>query len=245
MQRVVNVYIRNGLTSQYNAGDMMQEGTIALIRAAEKYQPSKGFRFSTYAMFWIRAAVKRSQLAQSREINVPAKVFDTHRRLELTKKLFQEKEGRAPTMQEISLELGIKERSLSVSVQAMSQRVYSLDASIVSNKKVGSRGGAEDIGSLLHYVESKADDFDDAFDTHTNLYREDLLRHLHNTLSPDKAEMVILRYGLAHDENFGTGLSIADLAKKLDVKQDKVRRQLKNTLRALRPHLVDDWVENG
>lgn len=81
VQGVVNLYIRNGLGSQYNAGDLMQEGTVALIRAAEKFEPQRGFRFSTYAMYWIRAAVKRSQILQSRVINVPQRLHETHKKV--------------------------------------------------------------------------------------------------------------------------------------------------------------------
>ena len=311
VQRVVNVYIRNGLTSRYNAGDLMQEGTVALIRAAEKYQPSKGFKFSTYAMFWIRAAVKRCQLAQSREISVPAKVYDTHRKFEVMKKQMNEATGRTPTLPEIAERIDIKPKTLSNSVKAMQQRVFSLDDTVFTSKKMGSSGGSSALGSFMHYVESKVDDFDSyvraraerersarrgeltestgealferappvltrslwshllalvslarpvltlAFlqpvyprsplihscsqDTVTNLFREDLLRHLRVVLKPERAEMIIMRFGLESGENFGEGLSVADLADKVNMKQDKVRRLIKSSLRTLRPHMIDDW----
>lgn len=102
VQRVVNLYIRNGLGSEYNAGDLMQDGTIALIRAAEKFEPERGFRFSTYAMYWIRSAVKRSQTSQSRIVMVPQRIHETHKRVQKNEVILSKDLGRDPTKDELA-----------------------------------------------------------------------------------------------------------------------------------------------
>jgi RNA polymerase primary sigma factor len=109
VQSVVNTYIRNGLSAHYNAGDMMQEGIVALIRAAEKFEPDRGWKFSTYAMYWIRASVKRSQITQSRIITVPHRSYENHKRLLRVEKEIWQGTGKKPSHKELGEIVGMSE----------------------------------------------------------------------------------------------------------------------------------------
>lgn len=167
VQRVVNLYIRNGLGSQYNAGDMMQEGAMALIRAAEKFEPSKGFRFSTYAMYWIRASVKRSQLIQSRPISIPQRHHDVFKKLQKVEKDLYDQLGRKATSAELTEELNVTTAQFDRCVTAMKQKYYSLDAEITNPLKAGT--GRDDSssrqGTMYDIVANKVDGDDDQFHT--------------------------------------------------------------------------------
>lgn len=151
VQGVVNTYIRNGLGSQYNAGDLMQEGTLALIRAAEKFEPERGFRFSTYAMYWIRSAVKSSQIVQSRVIQVPQRLHETHKRVQKVERGLKAELGRPPTNEELAKSSDLSELQLGRCKKAMAQKCVSLDATIQNKFKPGTGGNRKDTG-LRTYV---------------------------------------------------------------------------------------------
>jgi len=102
VQSVVNTYLRNGLSTQYNAGDLMQEGIVALIRAAEKFEPERGWKFSTYAMYWVRASVKRSQIYQSRVITVPQRLHENYKRLQRVEREIMVSTGQKPSKKELN-----------------------------------------------------------------------------------------------------------------------------------------------
>jgi RNA polymerase sigma factor (sigma-70 family) len=127
VQKVVNTYIRNGLSPQYNAADLMQEGIMALIRAAEKYEPSRGWKFSTYGMYWIRSAVKEAQVFQSRLIPLPQKLRTNCERLVRVEKKLRQALGRYPTRTEVSKTLGLSEYQVDRCYQALQVQCYSLD----------------------------------------------------------------------------------------------------------------------
>ena len=80
VQKCANVYVRNGLNSGYDFGDLFQTGSIGLHQAAEKFDPKKGFRFTTYAMFWIRASLKTGQLRQKNVIRIPDQLEQINRK---------------------------------------------------------------------------------------------------------------------------------------------------------------------
>ena len=201
VQSVVNTYIRNGLSAQYNAGDLMQEGIMALIRAAEKFEPDRGWKFSTYAMYWVRASVKRSQIYQSRIIPVPQRLTENHKRLKRIERDMIAATGRRPSMKELGATVGMTEEQVNRCMTAMSQKCYSLDQEIQNTLKPG--GGGDSRDTMIEIVESKAckvnalNDYDRYERT---MLREDLVETLRRYLPPQEAEVLLARYG------FTTGL---------------------------------------
>jgi len=241
VQGVVNLYLRNGLGSEFNAGDLMQEGTVALIRAAEKFEPQRGFRFSTYAMYWIRSSVKRSQILQSRVIQVPQRIHETHKKVLKFQQMLEEELGRAPSTEELAEAVGITEIQLERCLAAIAQQCYSLDADIENTLKPNSGDTRKD--SRYDIIDAKYGNAD--YGLQSNIIKGDLVDTLRTYLSPEDADLLLMRYGLLeedrHDRKFTGPLTIAELSRIVGLKPDKVRRTINKSLRELRHLISHEW----
>merc|ERR1712232_467454 len=249
VQGVVNIYIRNGLGAEYNAGDMMQEGILALIRAAEKFDPTRGFRFSTYAMYWIRSAVKRSQIIQSRVITVPQRLYENHKRIQRVEKELRGTLKRKPTKKEIGEQIGMSEVQVNRCLTAMAQQCLSLDQDLTNrNKPLTMTEKAKD--SLIEIVDNKYEN-GEYMSQRRAFMREDLIRTLNLHLKPEEVRILLLRYGLMDEELLKadtppkkTGpLTIAEVSSLVGYKPDKVRRMINKSLKQLRSIIGSEWLE--
>lgn len=244
VQGVVNLYIRNGLGSQYNAADLMSEGVVALIRAAEKFEPSRGFRFSTYAMYWIRAAVKRSQILQSRVIHVPQRLHETNKKVVKVEKELIKELGRKPQKEELATAVGVTVTQLDRCRKAMAQECYSLDSAIENTLKPNSGDRKKD--TMYDLIEAKSED-EESKKLDQLFLREDLINTLHRYLSPHEVDLILLRYGLMDERalphGFSGPLTIADVSRLVGLKPDKVRRIINNCLRQLRHLIANEWED--
>jgi RNA polymerase primary sigma factor len=214
----------------------------ALIRAAEKYEPQRGFRFSTYAMYWIRSAVKRSQIFQSRIIPVPQRLYENHKRLQRLEAELKETLGRQPTRKELGQTAGMSEKQVDRSFTAMDQRCYSLDAG-VTNKLKPNNGDKE--SSMYDILESKMDDGTNKLKR--IFAREDLIETLNRHLEPDAVDLLLLRYGLKDEmalpHGFSGPLTIAQVSTLVGLKSDKVRRLINNSLKQLKFLIGNEWED--
>lgn len=241
VQSVVNIYLRNGLSAQYNAGDMMQEGILALIRAAEKFEPDRGWKFSTYAMYWVRASIKRDQVRQSRSVPVPHRVYENHKRLLRTQRKLELALHRKPTKRELAEAVGMTEIQVERCFKAMQQKFYSLDQEILNTKKPQSANQRND--RLIEIVEAKV--VDDEFSLKSLLLREAFVETLRRHLNAQEVESLMLRYGLkecpGHAKISGQA-TIAEISRHLNLTPDKVRRIIKKALKQLQDVDPDEWL---
>jgi len=241
VQSVVNTYIRNGLTAQYNAGDMMQEGIIALIRAAEKFEPDRGWKFSTYAMYWVRASVKRSQIYQSRIITVPQRLHENYKRLLRIEKELTAAMGRRPTREELGAQVGMSKLQVDRCFTAMEQQCFSLDQEMTNTRKPMSGDTTKE--TLIERIDSRSDDGEHDRIKRV-LLREDLIETLHRHLTPEEVEILLLRYGIkeAGNKKLGSPPTIAELSRMVGLKPDKVRRMIDRSLKQLKSAGGEEWL---
>lgn len=245
VQRVVNLYLRNGLGSEYNAGDLMQDGTMALIRAAEKFDPQRGFRFSTYAMYWIRSSVKRSQILQSRVIDVPQRMHENYKKIQKAIKEYENTYGQKPQLSEIAEMVNLSETKVERCIKALEQRIYSLDAEITNPLKAGvMKGSREQKETMYNLIYSKFDN-GEISEVERKLIKEDLIRSLRRHLKPKEVDLLLLRYGLIDEKTvphgFSGPLTIREVSILVGMKPDKVRRMLNNSLRQLKLVIGKEW----
>jgi RNA polymerase primary sigma factor len=194
-------------------------------------------------MYWIRSAIKRDQIYQSRVIQVPPRLHENSKRINRIRNELKKALGRPPTTAELVHATGLPEAQIERINHAMKQRTYSLDQTITNRFKPNSID--ENKESLYAIIESKTEE-NDYSRSEYNFLREDLINALHEHLTEEEATLLMLRYGLIENQNSvkRSGIrTIAEVSNIVGLKPDKVRRLLNRSLNQLQAVIGDEWLD--
>jgi RNA polymerase primary sigma factor len=197
--------------------DLIQEGNLGLMKAVEKYEYQRGFRFSTYATWWIRQSIIRSIADQGRTIRVPVHMVDRLRQVYKTSHEMEQNLGRTPTPQELADQLELDSAKLSWMLQ-VSQPPISLESPV----------GDEEDSELGMYVEDSSSP-SPAQIAYENMLRERVDEVL-ATLSPREARILRLRFGLGQDRAY----TLEEVGRKFGLTRERIRQIEGKALRRLR-----------